>query len=454
MVTNPATNTPAIRVLIAEDETHLGTILEQFLQARGMAVRVVRDGQTAIDTLRQESFDVALLDVVMPGLDGLEVLRLARELSSPPEILIVTGNGTIETAMAALTLGAYEVVTKPYKMAQIELLVRRAWEKRLLRRDVRRLRDRVEQLDPLADAPTGIDTQFAPLRAVLAMAQEVAATPMPIALIGEAGVGKRRVARTLHAWSARATAPFIELSPRGNGNMRDALIGTHERSGLLELVGTGTLYIPNLSEVPMDVQTLLWRVLDTGRMPGDGERAGDELPLRLMVSVAEGDTPRGAVYEPLWHRVQAVSITLPPLRERHVDIPLLTKRMLESAARRQGALTACRVTDEAVAALERQPWPGNLHELRQVLERATWRARDGQITAEMVTVGGDRGEQFAAPMALADVERTHIAAVLATTRWHQGRAAELLGISVKTLYRKIREYGFVRPRSGAGREVT
>lgn len=452
-----ASPTPSsIRVLIAEDETHLGTILEQFLQARGMAVRVVRDGLSALDTLRQEAFDVALLDVVMPGLDGLEVLRQVRELPTPPEVLIVTGNGTIETAMAALSLGAYDVVTKPYKMAQIDLLVRRAWEKRLLHRDVHRLRARLGQFDQVAAGDIGIDTRFAPLRAVLSMAEEVAATPAPISLVGETGVGKRRFARTLHAWSPRADAPFMEVSVRAVPDMVTALLGANGQVGALEMAGEGTIYVPYLNEVPLEAQELLWRVLDTGRLPDQSGHAGQESPLRVMVSMTEGARPRGTVLEPLWHRVQAVSITLPPLRERVVDIPLLTERLLAAAARQRGDRSAWLATDEAIAALESQPWHGNLHELRQLLERAMWTASDRCIRATNLAGHLQSPSPASSPtlLSLAEIERDHIATVLRATRWHQGRAADQLGISVKTLYRKIREYGFVRPRGVVNEDVT
>ena len=165
-----------IRVLIAEDEPNLGMILEQFMTARGFAVTMVRDGRAALDTLRSDSFDVALLDVVMPEIDGLEVLRQIREEPMPPEIIVITGNGTIETAIAALKLGAYDFLSKPYRMAEIEVLVKRAWEKRMLARENVSLQSQLRR----AVTDTHFLTQYAPLRAVLSLIDRVAPSASPV----------------------------------------------------------------------------------------------------------------------------------------------------------------------------------------------------------------------------------------------------------------------------------
>ena len=177
-----------IRVLIAEDETHLGMILEQFMTARGFAVTITRNGRTALEKLRAEAFDVALLDIVMPELDGLEVLRQIREEPMPPEIIIITGNGTIETAIAALKLGAYDFLSKPYRMAEIEALVKRAWEKRILTRDNVHLEARLKRV---AGEPRFV-TQYAPLLAVLTLVDRVAPSGSPVLVSGDSGTGRHR----------------------------------------------------------------------------------------------------------------------------------------------------------------------------------------------------------------------------------------------------------------------
>lgn len=472
-VTDPGS---PIRVLIAEDEAHLGTILEQFMTARGFAVRVVRDGRTALDTLRREPFDVALLDVVMPEIDGLEVLRLVREAPLPPEIIIITGNGTIETALAALKLGAYDCLSKPYRMAEIEALVRRAWEKRILARDNRYLRTRLARLTPAAS----FVTQFAPLRAVLSMVGKFAPSPLPVLVTGETGTGKGLVARLLHEQGARPAGPFVRIDCAAldpatqvaellgvDGDAESDRAGVGRRLGALELAAGGTLYLERLERLGRAAQQALTAALDTGRYTRiDGVQA---LPFDVRLVASSGREPAALVEdgmdEPLVHRLSAMRVTLPALRDRLVDVPLLARHFVETA--RPGL----RLADEAVAALEGYAWPGNVRELRLVLERAVLLAEHGVVEASclglpagtpvngesvrgMAHVAGPAAPTGAAPTSatppsgapsLGELEKRHIAEVLERTGWHQGRAAELLGISPKTLYRKIREYGFKRP---------
>lgn len=440
-----------VRVLLADDEPHLGLVLQHFLQSRGHEVTVVRDGRAALDALQRESFDVALLDVVMPELDGLEVLRRVREESAPPEVLVITGNGTVETTLAALSLGAYDVLSKPYRMAEIDARIRRAWEKRLLVRDNGRLRARVES----TSAPTFI-TQYAPLRAVLETLAPVADGVAPVLIAGEAGTGRRTLARWLHA-QRRADAPFVELtSPRAVVLAGSEGVGA--RTGALDAAANGTLYIPELAALEPQAAGWLLDVLDSGML----RRLGGQqpVPLTARVVAATSHDPdllvrEGVVSEALLTRLRTVEVHLPPLHDRAVDIAPLARALV---ARRR---PTTHLADDALALLESHGWPGNVAELARVLDAAMLRVHDGVLDAAALGIGAVARSQaavlstaFTPPRvdsgaSLIDLERHHIADVLERTHWHQGRAAELLGISPKTLYRKIREYGFRRP-SGRG----
>jgi DNA-binding NtrC family response regulator len=458
VTTVPPVAASPIRVLLAEDEAHLGMILEQFLTARGFAVRIVRDGRTALKALREESFDVALLDVVMPELDGLEVLRLVREEPMPPEIIVITGNGTIETAIAALKLGAYDFLSKPYRMAEIEVLVRRAWEKRMLARDNVLMASRLRRAAPSPD----FLTHFAPLVAVRTMAEKVAPSASPVLITGESGTGKDLLARLLHAHSAHPDGPFVDLNCAALaesmlelelfGVERGAFPGADQRKvGLFELAAGGTLYLDNVGDLAPKLQGKLLRALETGAFFRVGGSQKVEVNVRVIASSTH-DLSRmvqgGTFRDDLLHRINTIRIALPPLRERVVDIPLLASHFLAQFGR------DLRLTDDAVAALERYRWPGNVRELRNVMERAALLATDGVVSAIDLPLGADVGAG-ARPtpvmtLTLEELERRHIADVLERTQWHQGRAAELLGISPKTLYRKIREFGFRRPGGRAG----
>ena len=244
-----------IKVLVAEDEVNLGQILSNFLNGRGCAVHTVTDGRAAIDALRAEAYDVALLDIVMPELDGLEVLKQVRTEADPPEVIIITGNGTIETAISAMKLGAYDYMAKPYRMAEIDVLVRRAWEKRRLARENVLLQS---QLDRVGGA-AGIETQYAPLQAVLEMIARVAPSDSPVLITGESGTGKELVAHMLHRLSGRS-GPFVDvgcaslaegmLESELFGHERGAFPGADERKlGLMELAAGGTLFLDGIAEL-------------------------------------------------------------------------------------------------------------------------------------------------------------------------------------------------------------
>ena len=461
-VTTPARPMDAIariRVLIAEDETHLGSILEQYMTARGFAVTIVRNGRDALEKLRTDSFDVALLDIVMPELDGLEVLRQVREEPLPPEVIVITGNGTIETAIAALKLGAYDFLSKPYRMAEIDALVRRAWEKRMLTRDNHVLQSRLRR----STGSTRFVTQYAPLIAVLSLVERVAPSASPVLISGESGTGKDLVARLLHDHSARPDGPFVDLNCAAIadalletelfGVEKGAFPGADERTlGLIEMAAGGTLYLDNVGDLDLRLQGKLIRALENGSFNRVGGTQKVDVNIRVIASTTR-DLSRmasdGTFRDDLLHRINTIRIALPPLRERITDVPALAEHFLLQ----YGGAAPPTLSSDAVAALERYRWPGNVRELRNVIERAVLLAIDGTVSARELPLATDIGAGSrvtpVSTMTLEELERRHIADVLERTQWHQGRASDLLGISPKTLYRKIREFGFRRP-SGRG----
>jgi two-component system, NtrC family, response regulator AtoC len=444
-----------IKVLIAEDEAHLGSILQKFLEGRGYQVVVHGDGRAALDALRAEAFDVALLDIVMPEMDGLEVLRQVREELSPPEVIIITGNGTIETAISAMKLGAYDYLAKPYRMAEIEVMVRRAWEKRELTRENALLHQRLS----LVEASPEILTQYAPMQAVLALVERVARSDSAVLILGESGTGKELVARMLHRLSHRAAGPLVDINCAAiaDGLVESELFG-HERGahaeattrklGLFELANGGTVFMDEIGALDPKVQGKLLRALELGTFYRVGGTQKVRSDLRVVAASNQDLAQRvanGSFRGDLYYRINTISVTLPPLRERLADIPLLAAHFLSRASDGlQRTLSA-----DAIDALQNYPWPGNVRELRNVIERAALVSTGSVIHASDVPVhmlspgsGGGATDPLA-PME--QVERQHIETVLAHARWHQGRAADILGISPKTLYRKIREYGLRRP---------
>jgi two-component system NtrC family response regulator len=443
-----------IRVLIAEDEPQLGGLLETFLASRGFSPVLVRDGRRALERLLAEPFDVAILDIVMPELDGLAVLRQLREEPLPPEVIVSSGIGTVDTAIAAIKLGAYDYLPKPYRMTEIEALVRRAHEKRQLVR-VDALRRRRRAMNPGVGE---LRTSSPELQAILATVEPVAAQAGPVCLVGERGTGKVLVARALHRMSGRP-GPLVELrcadlpAARHEAELvgRDAAEPADRRAGAVELAAGGTLFVADVERLDARAQARLLTLLEEGsfaRVDGQRVRRSDARVV-VATSMALPDAVAARLVRPdLAQHLLARVIPLPPLRQRKGDIRLLAEKFL---AEMGGALPP-RLTDAAAEALERYPWPGNVEELRVVLARAVLLSGGAPIQPRDLALGeapGPRPAPHAVPASLEEVERRHISEVLAHVGWHQGRAAQLLGISAKTLYRKIREFGLERPRAGA-----
>jgi DNA-binding NtrC family response regulator len=451
-----------VAALVVEDEENVSQSLSAFLRGRGHHVVSVADSRAALQVLRDESFDVVLLDLGIRNSDGLELLRHIRADVDPPEVVVMTGSGSVETAITAMKLGAYDYLSKPYRMAEVDVVVRRACEKLRLARENRSLHARLSRVD----ATPEVVTQYAPMHAVLSLLGRVAPTESPVFITGESGTGKRLLARAIHRLSARAGA-MVEVDSavltesvlegelfgheRGSG-ANGARAGTR-KAGLIELAANGTLLIEEVGSLSQKLQAKLSRALEAGSFVRIGGTQKVEIGARLITSSnhdLSDAVAAGQFREELFGRLNVVAVSLPPLRERVSDIPLLARHFLGQL----GGAGAPALTADAVAVLESYAWPGNVRELRTVMERSFLLTRGrGQIRAQDLPLATTGPSRFAArePLTLLELERQHIWDVLVETNWHQGEAARLLGISEKTLYRKIREFGFQRPRRTAGK---
>ena len=410
----------------------------------------VPDGTQALARLRQQLFDVALVDINMPGLDGLEVLRQMRNEPDPPEVVIMTGEGTVDTAITAVKLGAYDYVTKPYRMEEIEVVVQKAGEKRDLAAENARLQT---ELGKVADDEP-IVSRDPRILAIVDRIPEMAESHLPVLIVGERGTGKDLFVRAIHAATGAGQCVIVDADGPTEYDVDSALFG-HEagsrpgvnraRAGAIETAGMGTVVLANVHALAPALQDKVLQMLLSGRFV----RAGGDDQIRAnarLIATSSRDLPvavsEGKFSPALLTELSAHMIQLPPLRERPGDVVLLANYFLERLTGSRAAVFDA----EAIAALSQYSWPGNVIELRNVVERVVM-LRTGDVIAKGdLPLPGVVSRNTPPSMPLAELERQHIQAVLAETNWHQGNAAAKLGISSKTLYRKIREYGFVRPR--------
>jgi DNA-binding NtrC family response regulator len=453
-----------MKLLIAEDEKNLGIVLQKELSRAGFDVTLVHDGEAALTAARESDFDVALLDVMMPGASGIEVLRGLRQQEQPPEVLIITGHATVETALQAMKLGAYDYITKPCHIQELEAVLSKAYEKRQLRRENLILQTRLNYKDKAPD----IVVRSQKMTDIMSLVRKVANSNAVVLITGESGTGKELVANAIHHFSGRYAGPFIDISCAAIqetlleselfGYEAGAFTGARKRKlGLFELANGGTLFLDEIGEMNLTLQSKVLRVLETRTFYRVGGTKKVEVDVRIIAATnrdLDQQSSEGKFRTDLLFRINNFNIKLPPLRERPEDIPSLTQHFLA----RVGGTPAIKISDEAMEVLMRYVWPGNVRELRNVIERALILVSGDTITPVdlPLEIRANLPEKLTGPVAeqdgsvnLEDLKKRQILKVLEQTGWHQGRAAEALGISPSTLYRQLKVYGLTRSRKAA-----
>ena len=464
-------NRQPARILVAEDEVNLRLVLQKELQRMGHEVRVAPDGEAALKLLEESNVDVLLTDINMPHMDGMELLRRVHQRPNPPEVVMLTGHATVESAIEAMKLGAYDYLSKPYRIAELDALVKQAAEKRRLRVDNARLRTLVERQTTSPEIVFVSDA----MREVLRLVERVAPSDASVLITGESGTGKELVANAIHRLSRRSEGSFIDLNCAAIqeslleselfGYEAGAFSGAKGRKlGLWELADDGTIFLDEVTELPAQLQSKLLRAIETNSFYRVGAVRKVQVNVRL-VSATNRDvnevTGDGRFRADLLYRINSFQINLPPLRERPEDIEPLTEHLLKQLA----GTNVPELTPETIAALKSYSWPGNVRQLRNTLERAVLLANDGRITtAELppeiiapaatfraVPVANDStgapaasGQAAGVTPPLREVERQQILAALEQTGWHRGKTAEMLGISPSTLYRRLRDYNLTK----------
>jgi DNA-binding NtrC family response regulator len=462
------------RLLIAEDEANLRLVLQKELQRLGYRVHAAPDGEAALRKLEESNVDVMLCDINMPRMNGMELLRRIHERPNPPEVIMLTGQGTVETAVEAMKMGAYDYLTKPYSITELDVRVRQAAEKRRLRVDNQRLRAQIERQSGLPE----IVSQSQAMNEAIRLVERVAPSEASVLITGESGTGKELIAQAIHRLSSRAGGSFIDLNCAAFqeslleselfGYEAGAFSGAKARKlGLIELADGGTLFMDEVTELPASLQAKLLRAIETRTFFRVGGVRKVEVNVRIVAATnrnLDSVVGDGTFRSDLLYRINGFQIHLAPLRDRPDDIEPLTQHILKLLA---GAHPP-ELTADAMARLRAYSWPGNVRQLRNCLERAILLSNEGRITPDELPpevarsvpgavpfmpgpaasgassivsgpVAADTGN-LSASGSLRDVEKQQIIAALEQTGWHRGKAAEILGISPSTLYRRLRDY--------------
>ena len=434
------------RVLIVDNDAEMVSILERHLEREGHAVTGLTGGAEAGAALAREEFDLVLTDLVMEPMDGLALLREAQRLQPRCRIILMTAFASVETAIEAMRQGAYDYLTKPFKLPELSVVVRRALEDQRLRDEVRQLRAQVQQRYSFDN----ILGRSKAMRVVFDQIQAVAETETTVLLLGESGSGKELVARAIHAHSLRRDGPFVALNCAAIpdalleselfGHERGAFTGAdRKRRGLFVEAQGGTLFLDEIAEMPLALQVKLLRAIQDRSVRPVGGNEETRVDLRIL-SATNQDLPafvrQNRFREDLYYRLAVIPIRVPSLRERTEDILPLAEHFRERAVASLGRNVAG-FDEEAAKWLLHHRWPGNVRELENMVERAVALARGPVITRNQLTTEftpGERSEAGVRPT-LAEVESDYIRRVLEETRGNKRDAAKILGISVRTLQR-------------------
>ena len=435
-----------MKILVADDDKNLRKVLANELSEEGFDVDEAESGDRAKELLEKDEYDVLILDLTMPGVGGMEVLKKVKDLELSTEVIILTGNATVPTAVEAMKLGAYDYLTKPFKMEELKAVIGKAFEKKELRSENLVLRAQVKRQSENQE----VITKNPAMIELLETLRKLAESEFPVLVYGESGVGKELMAKAIHGASKRPDGPFIPINcgaiPENMleselfGYEKGAFTGAHAKKlGLLEIANHGTLFLDEICELTLPLQGKLLRVIETGKFFRLGGVRGTDVDVKFVSATnkeIKSEVEKGHFRADLYYRISTLTLSIPPLRERREDIPLLVNHQIK----KNPAFKHKRFSEGALKILSEYSWPGNVRELQNVVHRTLLLSRKDVIEpydlpADLVTDLKGSGKR------LEDVEKSHILKVLKEAGGQKGKAAEILGVDPKTLYRKLLSYG-------------
>jgi DNA-binding NtrC family response regulator len=445
------TDSPALDLLIVDDDQEFRETLSSRFARQGFAVRAAGCGDEALELAARWNFDVAVFDMMMPGMSGLELLRRFKESHPECEVILLTGQGSIETAVEAMKLGAYDYLQKPFPLKDLEGVIVKASERRNLRKENLQLKALLDRTQP----PANMVGNSPAMQEVYRLIQRAGPSDKAILILGESGAGKELVARALHRASARADKPMVVINCAALpetlleselfGHEKGAFTGAiNTKAGLFEVADGGTLFIDEIGELPGPLQAKLLRVLEDGSLRRIGSVQERRVKVRLLAATNRDlakEVEAKRFREDLYYRINVMSLELPPLRERQGDIPLLVHHFLGPG---------WEIDPEALRRMEQYHWPGNVRQLINALERAKILSDSETITTkdlprEVYARAADRADvapNLPLPSTddLAAIQRSKVVEVLRREQGNKSKAARALGIDRRKLYRLLEKF--------------
>jgi two-component system, NtrC family, response regulator HydG len=437
------------RILIVDDELVVRDSLDKWFAGEGYETGIAASARQALEMIQKNEWDLALLDIKMPGMDGMELQARLREIDPELVIIIMTGYASVETAVQALKRGAYDYVTKPIDPDELVHLVSKAIGHRRDRREIVRLRENLQEIYP----ETHLIGNSPPMKHVLELVEMVAPTDTTVLISGESGTGKELVARAIHAAGSRRYMPMVVihcgaltetlLESELFGHERGAFTGAqYRKKGKFEVADGGTVFLDEISDISLKTQTDLLRVLQEKEIVRVGGNQSIKVDFRCIAATNKSleELVKAGTFRPdLYYRLKVFSIDLPPLRERREDIPLLADHFMKKYATAMNRALP-RLSPEALDLLLSHHWPGNVRELENAIERALVIGREGLIQpSDFPFQAHSQAPQEG--RTLEEVERVHIERVLRETAGNLSRTARILDIDRTTLYNKLKRYG-------------
>lgn len=446
-------NTNNARILIVDDEAVVRDSLADWFRDEGYEADTAESAKIALEKLAHNSWDIFLLDIRMPGIDGLELQRKLKEAQPEATIIIMTAYASVESAVEAMKQGAYDYIIKPFNPDDLEQTIQKAVERKHLVSENQQLRTKIDELNLLHE----IVGTSAATRRLLEQVAMVSASDTTVLIRGESGTGKELIARAIHANSARRYMPIVVVNcgALSEGVLESELFGhekgaftgaQYRRKGKFEMADGGTLFLDEIGDIGLKTQVDLLRVLEEKKIFRVGGNVEIPVNFRLIAATnknLETMNSEGKFREDLYYRINVFSITIPPLRERREDIPLLADHFLRKFGHSMNR-PVMRMSPEAEQVLINYEWPGNVRELQNAIERAVLVCKTPRIEPSDLPLNINQKNSSASGRSLAEIEKQHIKRTLEETGWNIYRSARLLQIDRVTLYNRIKKYGFKR----------